>query len=83
MTHYPTDINNINNIINYSGEWISDFLELLRKESQFFGVVAPEVYAEHLNALRWEQIHGEDEESARCEILSVKQFVREVTAHLR
>ena len=80
MTHYPTDINNINNIINYSGEWISVFFELLGKESQFFEAVAPETYSAHLDALKWEQIHGEDNESTRSEIQSVQQFVREVTA---
>jgi hypothetical protein len=73
MSSYSDDINNV---INYDDDWISDFIRLIYKCGNLSFGARDEEYASHFRNLRWQQIHG-DREYDRDEIDNMIEFLRD------
>lgn len=66
---------NINNVLNFDGDWICDFINLLYKCGPLSFGARDEEYASLFRNLRWQQIHG-DPEYDRAEIEDMIEFLR-------
>lgn len=68
---------NINNVLNYDGDSISDFITLIYKCDFLSSVIQDqETYSDLFKNLRWQQIHG-DAEFDRSEIEEMISFIRD------
>lgn len=76
-----TNINDqINNILNFNGEWICDLLRLLETIKGFLRSIDEERFNTIVRSLRMQQIHGESEEDDRAEIAWAIREVRNLIA---
>lgn len=75
-----TDVNiHINNIINYDGEWISEFINLLYLAATYLCSFDEDGYVYVVQNLRWQQIHG-DGEYDRGEIEEAIEIVKGIVS---
>jgi len=75
-----TDVNiHINNIINYDGELISDFINLLYLAATYLCSFDEDGYVYAVQSLRWQQIHG-DGEYDRREIEEAIGIVKDIVS---
>jgi len=68
---------NINNVLNYDGDSISDFITLIYNCGSVFNVIEDQkTFSDLFKNLRWQQIHG-DAEFDRSEIEEMISFIRD------
>lgn len=70
---------NINNLINYDGDSIQEFRELLFK-CKLKHIIKDEHcedFSSYCSSLRWQQIHG-DPQNDRSEISEMIEFIKEL-----
>lgn len=66
---------NINNVLNYDGDSINDFITLIYKCDFLSNLIQDqETYSDLFKNLRWQQIHG-DPEFDRSEIKEMISFI--------
>lgn len=77
-------VNNINddisNVYNYDGMWISEFIRLLDPISSFLCSIDSDNYHQMVHNLRTQMICGDSEEDDRSEIDSAISNIRSVIA---
>lgn len=73
-------VNDINNVINFNGKWITDFLQLLNRISDYLCSIDSDEY-DRLDAnLRSQRVYGESEEEDRTEINYTIAAIRSMIA---